>query len=120
MKFFKEKISTILTNIIVFGGVEVVERYGSKWGLKNISKSADACQFSFPANKNLFAFLAEMQENTVGEEYALVLTIVLENGKLWYVEFSCFNDSDPKDEEEFEELVKVFKDMKEYYKESNV
>ena len=46
------------------------------------------------------------------------MTIVLENGKLWYIDFSCFNDSDLEDENEFDELPKVFKDMKEYYKES--
>lgn len=115
--FFKEKISTILTNIICFGDNEVVEKYGSEWGLKEISRTADAyaSEFSFPTSKNLFFFLDFCQKEKIGRSYGVVMTIVLENGKLWHEEFTLYNDSDLEDQEEYDELVAVLGDMKEYY-----
>lgn len=115
MKFFGKNISVILTNIICFGEPEVVTNHGKEWGLKEIKQTPQACEFSFPTERNLFDFLEFCKKNKVGESYGVVMTIVLENGKLWYIDFSCFNDSNFEDEGEFDELVRVFKDMKEYY-----
>lgn len=118
MKFFKENISTILTNIICFGEPQIVEGYGKQWGLKQIKQTFQACEFSFPANKDLFEFLyfCRKEIDYFDVSYNVRIVIVLESGKFWQEEFDFYEDSDETSVEEYKELVKVFDDMKEYYK----